>query len=153
MLWFSLSSLGLFFRIEVQTQTITLARPLFVTSVCLETHIKPHQFFWSFLPYVGHGVCRIQTCDNLLLLPSGKLVVSLTRLEFLLHTYMAFSHEFKLFKGVQTYSRPGETYSVCMHWYKSAFSHNLGAIKYHSSKKKKKRKKRTPEWRSLKLKN
>ena len=32
------------------------ARPLFVTSVCLETHIKPHQFSGEyFLPYIGHG--------------------------------------------------------------------------------------------------
>ena len=50
------------------------------------------------LPYVGYGVCSVKTCDNLLLLPCGKLMVSLTRLEFLLHTYMAFSHVFKLFK-------------------------------------------------------
>ena len=44
------------------------------------------------------GVCSVQTCDNLLLLPCGKLVVSLTRLEFLLHTYMAFLYVFKFFK-------------------------------------------------------
>ena len=66
----------------------------------METYIKPHQFFGSFfLPYVGHARgYSVQTCDNLLLLSCGKLVVSLTRLEFLLHTYMAFSHVFKLFK-------------------------------------------------------
>ena len=103
LLWFSLPPLGLFFRIEVQTPTVTLARPLFVTSVCLETHIKPHQFFFFFFFFftiimLVMGCAVSSPCNNLLFLPCGKLVVSLTRLEFLLHTYMAFSHAFKLFK-------------------------------------------------------
>ena len=61
-------------------------------------------------------VC-VQACDNLLLLPCGKLVVSLTRLEFLLHTYMhgLFTCVQTLQSWVQTYSRTCETYSFCMH--------------------------------------
>ena len=47
--------------------------------------------------------------NNLLLLPCGKFVVSLTMLEFLLHTYI---HGFLtcvqiLQSEVQTYGRPG----------------------------------------------
>ena len=49
LLLFSLPALGLFVRIEVQTGTeVTLARPLFVTSVWLDTHIKPHLYFGGF---------------------------------------------------------------------------------------------------------
>ena len=54
-----------------------------------ETHIKSHQLLRSFWTYDGHGICSVHTSwQNLLLLPCGKLVVSLTRLEFFLHIYI-----------------------------------------------------------------
>ena len=64
MLWLSLPPLGPFFRIEVQTPTVTLARPLFVTRVWLETHIKPHQFFGSFLPVLVIGCVMSRSCNK-----------------------------------------------------------------------------------------
>ena len=52
-------------------------------------------FFYHM--FVDHGVCDVQTCDNLLLLPCGKFVVSLhlTRLEFLLKCTYIHTHTHK----------------------------------------------------------
>ena len=61
LLWFSLMTFRPFFHIQVQALTVTLAQPLFVTSVWLETHIKPHHLFLP--PCVVSRPCyKIYSC-------------------------------------------------------------------------------------------